>query len=177
MAGAPGLYAMPNVEITILNLDAEESRDENLIVRPGNACSTGLPDMSFDVVHSNSVIEHVGDGAAMKAMAGEVSRLAPSYFVQTPNYWFPVEPHYKLPLVQYLPYSAQAVVIDKLGANQTKFGPVLVDPRDLVKQTRLIGARQMRQLFPDARLWRERLFGLTKSLVALRDNRSFHDDL
>lgn len=147
----PGLYRRRQIEITILNLDAEEGRDGNLLVRRGDACDTGLADMSFDIVHSNSVIEHVGNWQRIGAMADEVSRLAPSYFVQTPNFWFPIEPHYKLPAVQWLPRHMKGVIT-----------------RDDPDRIHLLGATQMQQLFPDAELWREKFLGLTKSLVAIR---------
>jgi hypothetical protein len=97
------------------------------------------------------VIEHVGDWTKMEAMAREVRRLAPAYFIQTPNYWFPVEPHYKLPFVQYLPGSIRRAVTGD-------------DP----ERIRLLSPGQMRRLFPDAMLWRERAFGMTKSIVAIR---------
>jgi len=147
----PGLYRQRDVEITILNLDGEPTVDENLIVGNGDACAVDYPDLSFDVVHSNSVIEHVGDWAKIEAMAAEVRRLAPAYFIQTPNYWFPIEPHYRLPAVQWLPPAIRRRVV-----------------RDDPDRIRLLTARNMRDLFPDADLWRERLGGLTKSLVAIR---------
>jgi hypothetical protein len=147
----PGLYGRPRVEITVMNLDQQEATDANLAVTSGDACSTGLADMSFDIVHSNSVIEHVGDWTKMEAMAREVRRLAPAYFIQTPNYWFPVEPHYKLPFVQYLPKPVRRTVTGD-------------DP----ERIRLLSPAQMRRLFPDAMLWRERAFGMTKSIVAIR---------
>jgi hypothetical protein len=149
----PALYGLPDVKITILNLNQRERTDQNLTVRYGDACATGLPDNSFDIVHSNSVIEHVGDWSRMEAMASEVRRLAPSFFVQTPNYWFPIEPHYKLPFVQFLPALLRNRIRDA------------VFPDDNIE---LLQARQMRLLFPDAELWRERVAGLTKSLVAIR---------
>ena len=147
----PGLYRRPNVEITILNLGSDERHDENLIVRPGDACATGLPDGSFDIVHSNSVIEHVGAAERIAAMAHEVRRLAPAHFVQTPNFWFPMEPHYKLPVVHWLP--------DRLKRAITSDDP---------KRVRLISADEMQRLFPDSQVWREKYLGLTKSLVAIR---------
>jgi hypothetical protein len=147
----PALYDARNVEITILNLDPEEAVDRNLTVRRGDACATGLPDMAFDIVHSNSVIEHVGGWPKMQALAREVRRLAPAYFVQTPNYWFPIEPHYKLPFVQFLPKAVRRKVTSD-------------DP----ERIRLLSASEVRALFPDAVLWRERFGGWTKSLVAIR---------
>lgn len=147
----PGLYGRSNVEITVLNLGAEEQQDSNLVVKPGDACNTGLSDGSFDIVHSNSVIEHVGDYERMAAMAREVRRLASAYFVQTPNLWFPIEPHYKLPAVHWLPGPLKKALTGD-------------DP----KRVRLISARQMQRLFPDGQIWREKYLGLTKSLVAIR---------
>ena len=150
----PGLYGDGSVEITIVNLGQREFDDSNLKVRHGDARE--LPqfaDNSFDVVHSNSVIEHVGLREDMQSMAGEVCRLAPRYFVQTPNYWFPVEPHYKLPLIQFLPSAVRSRIRNKVWPGQS---------------IELIGARQLRELFPDATIERERFAGLTKSLIAVK---------
>jgi hypothetical protein len=84
-------------------------------------------------------------------MAAEIRRLAPCHFVQTPNLWFPIEPHYKLPAVHWLPAAVKKAITGD-------------DPHRIC----LLSARQMRQLFPDSTLWRERFAGLTKSLVAIR---------
>lgn len=149
----PQLYGLPNVEITIVNLGDDERNESNLRVRHGNACRLPFDDREFDVVHSNSVIEHVGAWSDMEAMAREVRRLAPVYFVQTPNYWFPIEPHYKLPFVQFLPSPLRNRVRDHYWPGHS---------------IELVGARQMRTLFPDATIERERIAGLTKSLIAVR---------
>jgi hypothetical protein len=100
------------------------------------------------------VIEHVGLWGDMQRMAAEVRRLAPRYFVQTPNYWFPFEPHYRLPLVQFLPRRV------RLRIQQSYF------PGDSIE---LIGARQVRRLFPDAVIEWERFAFLNKSLIAVKE--------
>ena len=54
-------------------------------------------DGSVDLVHSNSVIEHVGGWADMRAMADEMMRIGRSGWMQTPAWEFPVEPHFRAP--------------------------------------------------------------------------------
>jgi ubiquinone/menaquinone biosynthesis C-methylase UbiE len=160
------LYKSDRIKITVVNIDQEEAEDENISVRNGNACDLAeYPDNSFDVVHSNSVIEHVGQMVQMQQMAAEIRRLAPSYFVQTPNAGFPIEPHYKLPLVHWLPEHARVGVLRKLGR-------VPDDPLRatwVVQRTFLLTKAQMRALFPDAELINEKWFGLTKSIIAMRN--------
>ena len=160
----PGLYGHGQAEITLVNLDSEERDEANLRIRSGNACKLDYDDMSFDVVHSNSVIEHVGHWPEMLQMAAEVRRLAPSYFIQTPNIWFPVEPHFKLPLVHWLPEPARLGLLARAGK-----APLDVSGATMaVQRISLLSAKQMNYLFPDSTLWRERVLGLTKSLVAIR---------
>jgi hypothetical protein len=147
-------------------------RVTTLNLRRGDVVADGrcLPfrDGSFDVVFSNSVIEHVGNRMDQEAFAGEVGRVGRHYFVQTPNRNFPIEPHFMTPLVQFLPVGLRA----RIARNFTVWGLVTRPAPDTVasrvRSTRLLTPRDMHRLFPGALLHRERLFGLTKSLVAVR---------
>jgi hypothetical protein len=157
------------LQFTIVNLDVEPSDEGPFSIRAANACSMPqYADNSFDVVHSNSVIEHVGHWPEMWNMAQEVRRIAPKYYLQTPDFWFPVEPHYRAIGYQWLPESLRAAVLTR-----TKLGfrsrAVSIDAamRD-IQTINLITARQMRELFPDAELKHERFFGFSKSLIAIR---------
>lgn len=79
-------------QITLTNLTQTvavlESAPDLFTFAVGDGRSLSYPSNSFDLIHSNSVIEHVGSWLDMRAMANEIRRLAPSYYVQTPNFWF-----------------------------------------------------------------------------------------
>ena len=97
------LIARP-VEVTLVNLDDRQPAKPGFVFLQGNACHMPeFVDNSFDVVHSNSVIEHVGQWSNMMSMAKEIRRIAPCYFVQTPYFWFPIEPHARTPLLHWFP--------------------------------------------------------------------------
>jgi FkbM family methyltransferase len=73
-------------------------------------------DLSFDFVHSNAVVEHVGDRAMQRRFIGELWRVArKGIFVTTPNRWFPVEFHTMLPLLHWLPPPVFRRVLAALG--------------------------------------------------------------
>ena len=174
LGGAPGFWRalesewrdLP-LEITIANLGAPDEDDPPFFLRGGNACAMDAADNSFDVVHSNSVIEHVGGWRAMQDMAREVRRLAPRYFVQTPNFWFPYEPHYHTPLMHWLPETVRAALVTRWPRgwiHAASFDDAMME----VQAISLLSARQLAALFPDARIERERFAGLTKSLLAIR---------
>lgn len=152
--GAAGLAGL-GTELAVTGVDRVE--------RPGypgarfvTADATDLPfgDGEFDIAYSNSVVEHLPPGERA-AYARELARVGRRWFVQTPNRGFPIEPHALLPFVHWLPR--------RLGRTLWRLG-VSGDPYDDV---RLLGARELRELFPDAVIVRERAGLLTKSLVAI----------
>ncbi len=85
-------------EVTLLNqdsreFDAPEQRCNHYAYVVGDGRDLNFPDKSFDVAFSNSVIEHVGNWDDMQRLAAELRRVGKSLYCQTPNKWFPVEPH------------------------------------------------------------------------------------
>jgi SAM-dependent methyltransferase len=152
--GEGGLAAaLPEVEVTGVDTVERPGYPGARFVRAdGRALPFG--DREFSIAHSNSVIEHVVDPDDRRRFASELRRVGERYFVQTPNRSFPVEPHALLPLVHLLPR--------RLGRRLWRLG-VSDEPFD---GTRLLGARELRELFPDAVIVRERFGPLTKSLVA-----------
>ncbi|MDP3896894.1 MAG: class I SAM-dependent methyltransferase, partial [Mesorhizobium sp.] len=125
---------------------------------------------SFDLVHSNSVIEHVGVWRDMEMFAANTRRLAQRYYVQTPNYWFPYEPHFRFPGFQYLPERVRAALIMRWSLG---FFPRIMDRAeadDIIYHHRLLSTRQMARLFPDANVTHEKVAKLNKSIVAVRES-------
>lgn len=156
--------------ITLLNLTPEKVRDDGLFeYSVGDGTAIGLPDNAFDLVHSNSVIEHVGSWQRMLMFSREVRRAAPRYFVQTPNYWFPWEPHFGMPLFQYLPYPVQAALLMRRRCGFFARCSSLSAAMEAVESVHLLDRKMLSCLFPDARIVHERFCGMTKSFTAVRD--------
>ena len=127
-------------------------------------------DHAFDLVFSNSVIEHVGDAASQRQFAAEVARVGRCYWVQTPNRWFPVEQHLLTPIVHWLPKAWQRAIVPRFNLWMFLTG-ITGDRRRFyidhyLRDIKLLTAREVRALFPHARITRERFCGITKSLVA-----------
>ncbi len=127
-------------------------------------------DQSFDVVFSNSVIEHVGDRESQGRFAREVMRVGRACWVETPNRWFPVEQHLLTPLVHWLPRRWQQAIVPRWNV-WSALTRVSADRREFyiqhyLSEVRLLSAGEMRALFPKSRIIRERFCGATKSLVA-----------
>jgi SAM-dependent methyltransferase len=127
-------------------------------------------DEAFDVVFSNSVIEHVGDAQSQRRFAREVMRIGKRYWVQTPNRWFPVEQHLLTPFLHWLPRAWQRALAPQFNVWRYVVR-VTPDRRRFfiahyLNEVRLLSAAELAELFPDSVIIRERLGGLVKSLIA-----------
>jgi 2-polyprenyl-3-methyl-5-hydroxy-6-metoxy-1,4-benzoquinol methylase len=72
-------------------------------------------DRSFDVVISNHVVEHMPDQGIHLSEISRVLRAGGVCYFATPNWSFPIEPHYKIPLIHYLPGGLFHGVLKILG--------------------------------------------------------------
>jgi hypothetical protein len=159
-----------NAKITLLNL---AFADQPAV--PGTSYVTGdardmsmFGDAEFDICFSNSAIEHLGSYRDQFRMAQEVRRVARGYYVQTPNLYFPLEPHFLVPGWQFIPSEWRARILCQRDLGWIKRVESLDEARVIVKSIRLLGLRELRSLFPDAGILRERVGPLTKSLIAWR---------
>lgn len=153
--------------LILLNVFPQEVEQPWIETLVGDACDPPADLPEADIVYSNSVIEHVG-GHWRRQRFAEVVRRAPRYWVQTPNRYFPIEPHFMMPWLQHLPRRAQRSLIVRwpLGnyAEQQDGEQALGSALDI----ELLSGSEMAFYFPDAEIRRERVLGLTKSFVAVR---------
>lgn len=159
---------LTDLRITVLNLQQQQSSHPNISTTAGNALKLEYPDRHFDVVFSNSVIEHVGDYSAQQQMAKEVIRVGKRYFVQTPNKYFPIEPHFLFPYFQLLPVSLQTHLLMNFNLGWYKRNPDYQNARETVQSVKLLSKSELLKLFPGATIYKERIFGLVKSYTAVR---------
>lgn len=127
-----------------------------------------FPDMAFDIAFSNSVIEHLPTLDDQERFSREFRRVAPNLWLQTPSRWFPIEPHLLTPFIHYLPRTQRRRFI----RNFTVWGWLTRPSQEQIEAVssayRLLTFGEMRRLFPDCEIRRERFLGLTKSYIAVR---------
>lgn len=155
--------------VTLLNLTKPKSEDlaRGFNAVQGNALNMDMfSDGQFDIVFSNSVIEHVGSWENQKQFAAEVKRVGKHYWIQTPNRYFPVEPHFLFPFFQFFSQKLQRrIALAWRYSHFKKYGLPGDRILDELSCIRLLSIRELEDLFGECYLYREDLFGMTKSLV------------
>lgn len=152
-------------EVTYLNLlkpaQVSDRLHQNHRYIQADARNIPFPDGYFDLVYSNSLLEHVGDFEQQIKVAKEIKRLGKAYWIQTPYKHFPIEPHYNFPFFQYLPQGMKLFVHDRWHYSWLKFYAMPYE------EIYLLDMQQMRDLFPEASFYYERFGFLVKSIVAM----------
>lgn len=163
-------FCEPNVinqfEITMLNINQQQTTSPNIRSTAGDARNMSeFADGEFDIVFSNSVIEHVGNYNDKMLMAKEIQRVGKKYFVQTPNFYFPIEPHFVYPFFQFLPLQLKVWILMHVGRRHKKVESA-EKAKNIANGIQLLSKRQFKKLFPQAIIFEEKFLGLTKSFIA-----------
>lgn len=160
------LLSHSKVKITLLNLHEEKTTHPCLEAKIGDATHLKeYKDQHFDLVFSNSVIEHLYTFENQQKMADEIRRVGKKYFVQTPNKYFPVEAHYALPFGQYLPKKFLFFLLTKTKVSRFQRWSHQA-AQQYLDEIRLLNRKEMKVLFPGCTLLAEKALGMTKSLTA-----------
>jgi hypothetical protein len=138
----------------------------------GDACEppAGLAIKSFDLIYSNSVIEHVGGHHRRQQFAQTVYELGDHHWIQTPYRYFPVEPHWLFPAFQFLPLAIRTELSARwpLGWMRHIEKPPQGYEENLpyALEVELLSRAEMAYYFPQSAILSEKFAGLTKSLIA-----------
>lgn len=132
--------------------------------RVGDACNLPWPDKSFDVVYSNAVIEHVGNLDQQHKMAAEIMRVGKSWFVTTPNRWYPYEFHMRLPFVTWLPGHGYLWAGRIMSYNHVKKKYVYGIKQEFL---RLLTADELRRCFPNSRIIKPKVTFMAETVIAV----------
>lgn len=175
VGGLPRLWdgmSMP-AQTTIVNLQPLPDHEKpflksNQTFTQGDGTKLSWPDKSFDVVFSNSVIEHLGTKENQAAFARECRRVGKTYWIQTPAREFPVEPHFLTLCLHWLPKAVQKRLLryGSVWGWLSRPEPGAVEAA--LAEVRLLTLKEFKSLFPDGQILIERWLGLPKSYIACK---------
>jgi len=155
-----------DVQITLVNIKPPTKEHKRIASVVGDATNlSDFEDRSVSVVFSNSVIEHLFDWEHQELMAREVVRVGRDYWLQTPNRWFPIEPHFQVPLWQFLPRALRVRILMKRQCGRRGPCATQEEAERLIDEIRLLTRTELNVLFPGAQIAPERLGGLVKSWI------------
>jgi SAM-dependent methyltransferase len=165
--------ALPLAQVHVLNLDPQWIQREKAAAMPvlpvvGNALILPAADSTYDIVFSNSVIEHVGTWENQIQFAAEVRRAGKRLWIQTPAREFFFEPHYLTPFVHWLPKPMQRHILRYVTVWGWLNRPTQAGVDEILAEIRLLTHAEMKMLFPDCEILREVVGGMTKSYIAYR---------
>ena len=153
------------LDLTVVNLpdaisDVSPPKQHEVKIVEGDACNMSfVEDQSFDIAFSNSVIEHVGNAEKRAAFAREMHRAAPRHWVQTPSIWFPIEAHNHMPFWWFYPPGMKRRIINGWRKK-------LPEWTEMIEGTTVVMRKEIETLYPDSKIWVERVVGIPKSYVA-----------
>jgi len=154
--------------VVIVNLEPPSTPEPRFDWVIADGRNLPFRDGAFDVTFSNSVVEHIPGLENRRAYAREAARVGLGYYVQTPYRWFPVEPHLMTPLIHFLPRTWQRLLLRNFTVWGVLERPTPAGCADFLRDIDLLTTPELRALFPDCEIWKERFLGFLKSITAVR---------
>ena len=140
-------------------------RSSIIFISGSSSFSAGIPFFSRRVF-SNSLIEHLATYENQAKLAKESQRIGKHYFIQTPAYIFPLEPHFLFPFFHWLPVKIRVLALQKFNIGWYPRERNFQDAKQKVEEIRIMKLRELKNMFVNGKIIKEKLFGLTKSYIA-----------
>jgi hypothetical protein len=168
LGGTSEFWAGTDLGVTLLNVREPQSVQPPFEFIKGDATALPFEDRSFDIVFSNSMIEHLGNADNQRRCAEEARRVGRKLWIQTPNRYFFIEPHYLTPFIHWVPPQARRRLLRNFSVWGWLTRPSQTAVDEMINEIRLLDQSELAVLFPDCEIERERILGLTKSMIAVR---------
>lgn len=165
------MMEMSNRDITIVNIDRVHEKDvlaAGYKFSSANGCDLPYADRQFKLAFSNSVIEHVGGIKEQRLFAQQMLRCGETLYLQTPNKWFPIEPHMVAPFIHWLPMEVQCHLVRWLSLWGWVNRPTVAESRAFLSTIRLMTLSELKSMFPGCTFEAERFLGLPKSYIVIK---------
>jgi hypothetical protein len=175
-----------NIEITELTSLKRNHNEVTCVLADG--CCLPFRRKSIDILFSNAVIEHLGETNRQKRYADEVMRVSKRWLIETPNFWFPFETHWQLPLIHFLPEKTQRRImqsgkrffVDAPEEFENKLPKILIrmlnryfsDHQWSDQGLHLLSATKLHALFPTSKIKKQRTTFYPEVLLAY-NNQNF----
>jgi hypothetical protein len=172
VGGYPWQWEGVRGKVTILNpqvLSSFENYRDKFEIVAGDGTDLPYGRGAFDILYSNSVIEHLATFQRQQLFANEARRVGCQLWIQTPARSFFIEPHLLTPIVHWFPRGLRKRLLryGTIWGLITK--PTKTEVENFLNEIRLLSFDEMRELFPDCSIHCEKFMGLTKSYIAVRD--------
>lgn len=155
--------------ITLLNLNIEETSYYNIKPLKGDVLELSPSDLAqHDVIFSNSLIEHIPSYIEQKKFAEMVLACNKPYYIQTPNFYFPFEPHFLFPCFQFFPYSLRKFLVMNFNMGWYRKCSSDEEANKLINSIRLLKRKELLEIFPECKLIKEKFIFITKSFILTR---------
>jgi hypothetical protein len=173
-----GLTADDRFHVTLINNhDANKTQLHERTTLPNldnvlrDACDVTADDYrQYDVIFSNSFIEHLTSREKQVGVARRIIDSGRPYFIQTPNKYSLVDPHFPRPYVPFFaayPRAVQARLLTFGALGSGSSSPSFEAAMARLQYYHPLSREDVRELFPDARIVVERPMGVPMSIVAM----------
>ena len=162
-----GLANSEKIEIALLNLAPQTTTFRNMKFVAGDVANLNTyPHGPFDIIFSNSVIEHLFTYENQQKMASNILNAGAKVFIQTPNFYFPIEPHFMFPCFHFFSKQFRIFLLRNFSLGSYTKMPDNQSAEIAVDEITLLRPRQMAELFPTLKIGYEKLFFMNKSIIA-----------
>ena len=96
-------------------------------------------------------------------MVKEMMRVGRHCYLQTPNKYFILEPHFLVPFFQFLPLKLKSFLIKHFQMGYMPKAQTNKEALEIAKSVRLLTEKELTRLFPGVEIHKEKLCGMTKS--------------